>query len=622
MRIRVSDYVAEFLAERHITTVFTVVGGGAMHMNDSFGHNSRLHCIYNHHEQASAMAADAYFRVHGEMAAVCVTSGPGAVNALNGVVGAYQDSIPMLVFSGQTKTSLTVFNSGLQLRTLGNQEFDIVGSLRNMVKYAEMVMDAGKIRYCLEKAYRVATEGRPGPCWLDIPLDIQGAYIETETLRGYEDGEEGYAPCEIWEIDRPEVWPEAEVDQAIRQIVMRLEKAKRPVFYAGNGIRIAGCVDEFRRLAHQMGIPAVTCWDSIDVMETEDDYYAGRGGTMGDRAGNFAVQNSDLLICIGTRLNIYQVGYNVDTWARGAYVVVNDIDPEEFRKPTVRVDLGICCDAGLLIAKLREAWSRTEYGRLGERVFQAWGEQCREWKNRYPVVQPRHYEEPDAVNVYAFMDSLSKALSADVLTVVSNGSASVVGSQTYYIGKGQRFLMNCGLSSMGYGLPAAIGACVAKKSGAVICIEGDGSIMMNLQELQTVVTNRLPIKIFIINNQGYHQIRMTQRNLFQDKLIGVGPESGDLGFPNFEKLSAAFDIPYYRIGKMQNLESGLKEVLQSDGCMLCEVFCTTEQIFEPKSATKRLEDGRLVSPPLEDLAPFLPREELCGNMYIDLIEEI
>ena len=620
MRVRVSDYIAEFLAEHHISTVFTVVGGGAMHMNDSFGHDSRLHCLYNHHEQASAMAADAYFRVHGEMAAVCVTSGPGAVNALNGVVGAYQDSIPMLVFSGQTKTSLTVFNSGLKLRTLGNQEFDIVGSLRNMVKYAEMIMDADKIRYCLEKAYKVATEGRPGPCWLDIPLDIQGAYVETEGLRGYEDGEEGYAPGEVFEIESPGAFSLPEVDEAVEQIVLRLMEAKRPVFYAGNGIRIAGCVDEFRSLVRETGIPVVTCWDSIDIMETADDCYAGRGGTMGDRAGNFAVQNSDLLICIGTRLNIYQVGYNVNTWAREAYVIVNDIDSEEFLKPTVRVDLGVCCDAGVLVTRLLEAWRGTKRGALKDNAYQAWRKQCRTWKKKYPVVQAGHYEESGAVNVYGFIDTLSKLLPVGALTVVSNGSASVVGSQTYYIGEGQRFLMNCGLSSMGYGLPAAIGACVANRPETVICIEGDGSIMMNLQELQTVVTNRLPIKIFIINNQGYHQIRLTQRNLFRDELVGVGPESGDLGFPNFEKLAAAFAIPYYRIEKTRDLTSGIEEVLERDGYALCEVICTTEQIFEPKSATKRLEDGRLVSPPLEDLSPFLPREELRDNMYIDLID--
>lgn len=620
MRIRVSDYIADFLAEHHITTVFTVVGGGAMHMNDSFGHDPRLHCLYNHHEQASAMAADAYFRVNGEMAAVCVTSGPGAINALNGVVGAYQDSIPMLVFSGQTKTSLTVFHSGLKLRTLGNQEFDIVGSLNNMVKYAEMIMDADKIKYCLEKAYKVATGGRPGPCWLDIPLDIQGTYIETEELRGYEDGPDGYAPCKIYEDESQSGQPEEGMDHVIMQIVQRLTQAKRPIFYAGNGIRIAGAVDAFRRLVQQTRIPVVTCWDSIDIMETEDHYYVGRGGTMGDRAGNFAVQNSDLLICIGTRLNIYQVGYDVNTWAREAYVIVNDIDPEEFRKPTVRIDLVVCCDAGLLIRKLLESWKEAASLRSGNDPFQAWGKQCNIWKETYPVVQPRHYDDRKAVNVYAFMDRLSRSLPKAAMTVVSNGSASVVGSQSYYIGKHQRFLMNCGLSSMGFGLPAAIGACMARGAETVICVEGDGSIMMNLQELQTVVTNRLPIKIFVINNQGYHQIRLTQKNLFQDKLIGVGPESGDLGFPNFERLSAAFDIPYYRMETTQSLDLVLGEVLQEEGCVFCEVMCTTEQIFEPKSSTRRLEDGRLVSPPLEDLAPFLDRKELRGNMYIDMVD--
>lgn len=620
MRVRVSDYIADFLIEHGITDIFTVVGGGAMHMNDSFGHNRELHCTYNHHEQASAMAAEAYFRVSGKMAAVCVTSGPGAINALNGVVGAYQDSIPMLVFSGQTKTELTVFKSGLDLRTLGNQEFDIVASLGKMVKYAEMVMDAGKIRYCLEKAYKTATEGRPGPSWLDIPLDVQGTYIETEDLKGYEDGEESYPVRHV--VENPELHEARTVDgQIISQVVRRLADAKRPVFYAGNGIRISGSVEKFRRLVQRLEVPVVTCWDSIDLMETDDDYYAGRGGIMGDRAGNFAVQNSDLLICIGTRLNIYQVGYHVDTWAREAYVVVNDIDAEELKKPTIRVDLPVCCDAGRFIEELEKAWEEA-YGdvRRNSGFFREWVRQCQAWKNKYPVVQEKHYADGNFVNVYAFVDKLSKMLPEKAVTVVSNGSASVVGSQSYYIGRGQRFLMNCGLSSMGYGLPAAVGACVANNSESVICIEGDGSIMMNLQELQTVVTNRLPVKIFVINNQGYHQIRITQKSLFEDKLVGVGPESGDLSFPDFKKVSAAFDIPYYCVEDTQSLNSVLGEVLQNEGCLLCEVFCDTEQAFEPKSATRKLEDGRLISPPLEDLAPFLSRDELRENMYIDLME--
>lgn len=616
MKIKVSDYIAKFLVSHQISTVFTVVGGGAMHLNDSFGHNTELRCLYNHHEQASAMAAEAYFRVHGQMAAVCVTSGPGAINALNGVAGAYQDSIPMLVFSGQTKTALTVFQSGMNLRTLGNQEFDIVGSLNHMVKYAEMVMDARKIRYCLEKAYTLALSGRPGPCWLDIPLDIQGTYVEEADLKGYSNTEQDYLPCEIFEEKQNMAPGGGDIQESIYEVAKRLNVAKRPVLYAGNGIRISGSTEVFKIIVQTLRLPVVTGWDSIDLMETEDPLYVGRGGTMGDRAGNFAVQNSDLLICVGTRLNIYQVGYDVRTWARGAYVVVNDIDPEELKKPTVRIDLGICCDAGIFMEAMLNACADLKISSSGH---EDWILQCALWKKKYPVVQKKHFSDSPNVNVYAFVDVLSRRLPKQSVTVVANGSASVVGSQAYYIGKDCRFMMNCGISSMGYGLPAAIGACMANGKQDIICLEGDGSIMMNLQELQTVVTNALPIKIFIINNNGYHQIRLTQNNIFKNGLIGVGPESGDLSFPDYEKVAYAFGIPYVRIDSMEAMVVRLDEVLHQKGYVICEVMCGSKQIFEPKSSTKKLEDGTLVSPPLEDLAPFLPREELEANMYIDPI---
>lgn len=333
MRVKVSDYIADFLVEHGIRDIFTVVGGGAMHMNDSFGHHPEIKCIYNHHEQASSIAAEAYFRVNNRMATVCVTSGPGAINALNGVAGAYMDSIPMLILSGQAKSGITVRQSGLKLRTLGNQEFDIVSALGNMVKYAEMIMDAKKIRYCMEKALYIAMSGRPGPCWLDIPLDIQGAYIDTEELEEYKA-----------EADT-DILHGKQLDDLAEEAVKRIRKAKRPVIYAGNGIRISGAVEVFKTLVDKLGVPVVTCWDSIDLIETENEYYAGRGGTMGDRAGNFAVQNSDFLLCIGSRLNIYQVGYDVKTWAREAYVVDVDIDAEELKKPTIRVDMPVCADA-------------------------------------------------------------------------------------------------------------------------------------------------------------------------------------------------------------------------------------------------------------------------------------
>ncbi len=598
MKVKVSDYIADFLVKKGITHVFTVVGGGAMHLNDSLGHHEKITSIYCHHEQAAAMAAEAYARVHGRMAALCVTSGPGAINALNGVAGAYQDSIPLLVLSGQMKSSLTVRASGLPLRTLGGQEFDIVSALDNMTKYAEMITEPQKIPFALGKAYHLAKSGRPGPSWLDLPLDIQGSFIDDD-LPGFKaHAQEEYA----------------DVEKAARHVLEKLRSAERPVLYAGNGIRLAGAVPLVEELAQRLSMPVVTCWDSIDLIATEHPYYCGRGGTMGDRAGNFAVQNSDLLLSIGSRLSIYQVGYDVRLWARAAYTIVNDIDPAELKKPTIRVDYPVCADAADFMRALLSAAKEDEPKENG-----AWLAQCRRWKSEYPVVRREQKEAAGKTNVYAFMDALSRALPEGSITVVTNGSASVVGSQSYFIKEGSRFLMNCGISSMGYGLPAAVGAAVASGE-SVVCLEGDGSIMMNLQELQTVVTNRLPVKLFVINNNGYHQIRQTQKNVFGNALVGVGPESGDLGFPSFERIAQAFEMPYIKISSNAELHEKIAQALREPGYVLTEVFVTEEQKFEPKSATKRLPDGRLTSPPLEDLAPFLPREELARNMYIPLIE--
>ena len=600
MKVKVSDYIADFLVKKGITHVFTVVGGGAMHLNDSLGHHEKITSIYCHHEQAAAMAAEAYARVHGRMAALCVTSGPGAINALNGVAGAYQDSIPLLVLSGQMKSSLTVRASGLPLRTLGGQGFDIVSALDNMTKYAEMITEPQKIPYVLEKACHLAKSGRPGPCWLDIPLDIQGSFIDTDVS----------VDCEARLHEEY-----TDVAAAARHVLQKLKNAERPVLYAGNGIRLAGAAPLVEELAQRLSMPVVTCWDSIDLIATEHPYYCGRGGTMGDRAGNFAVQNSDLLLSIGSRLSIYQVGYDVRLWARAAYTIVNDIDPAELKKPTIRVDYPVCADAADFMRALLAAAKEDELKENG-----AWLAQCRRWKSEYPVVRPEQKEAAGKTNVYAFMDALSRALPEGSITVVTNGSASVVGSQSYFIKEGSRFLMNCGISSMGYGLPAAVGAAVASGE-SVVCLEGDGSIMMNLQELQTVVTNRLPVKLFVINNNGYHQIRQTQKNVFGNALVGVGPESGDLGFPSFERIAQAFEMPYIKISSNAELHEKIAQALREPGYVLTEVFVTEEQKFEPKSATKRLPDGRLTSPPLEDLAPFLPREELARNMYIPLIEQ-
>ena len=602
MKVKVSDFIADYLADYGVKDVFTIVGGGAMHLNDSFGSNARLKCYYNHHEQASAIAAESYARINNRMAALCVTTGPGGTNAITGVVGGWLDSIPMIVISGQVRYDTTAMSTGLPLRSMGDQEFNIIKSIECMTKYCELITDPKKIKYCLQKALFLATHGRPGPCWLDIPLNVQGAYVDTNELVSFDPTEE--------ESKLP-----LNVDQkTIDVIIEKIRKSKRPVLYAGNGIRLSGGYETFLKVIRKLNIPIVTNWNSIDLIHDDDPLYAGRGGSLGDRAGNFAVQNSDLLLSIGGRLSLRQVGFNWKTWARESYVIMEDVDEAELKKPTLHVDMPLHVDARVLLEKLD--------GSLEEKAFsgEEWLDRCREWKRRYPVVQERHCTGNGLANPYCFMKELSKRLPEGRITVVGNGTACAVGSHAYTIKKGQRFIVNSAIASMGYDLPAAIGACISAGKADTVCIAGDGSIQMNIQELQTVVTNDLPLKIFVINNQGYHSIRMTQTNLFNKNFHGIGEQSGDLGFPDFSKLAYAYGFPYFSIRSNSEM-SKLDDVLSAEGYLICEVFVSTEQIFEPKSATKRLPDGRLFSPPLEDLYPFLDREELKSNMYIDLMED-
>ena len=601
MKMRVSDFISEYLSEHGIKDVFTVVGGGAMYLNDSFGSNPKLKCYYNHHEQACAIAAEAYARIENRIALVCVTTGPGGTNAITGVVGGWLDSIPMLVISGQVRYDTMAVSTGLPLRAMGDQEFMITDAVKPMTKYCEMITDPTKIKYCLQKALFLSKNGRPGPCWLDIPLNIQSSIVETDDLPSFDEKEE------------MKKLPLTIDDDVIRQVIDKVQASKRPVFYAGNGIRLAGAYDLFRKVIRKLNIPVVTNWDSIDLIPDDDDLYVGRGGSLGDRAGNFAVQNSDLILSVGSRLSLRQTGFNWGTWARAAYVIMEDVDAAELKKPTLHVDMPLHVDAKVFLERLDSL--------INGGVFSGkeWLDKCRYWKGKYPVVTERHYEGEGLANPYCFMKELSKRLPEGMITVVGNGTACAVGSHAYTIKKEQRFIVNSAIASMGYDLPAAIGACIADDCKDIVCIAGDGSIQMNIQELQTVITNRLPIKLFVINNEGYQSIRMTQTNLFNCNFHGIGPQSGDLGFPEFRKLADAYGYPYFRISS--NLEmSKLDDILSEKGPYICEVFVTTQQIFEPKSATKKLPDGKLFSPPLEDLYPFLDREELKSNMYIDLID--
>ena len=609
MKIRLADYVADFLVTHGVTDVFSVVGGGAMHLNDALGHCNGLHVTYNHHEQACAIAAEAYARLENRIAAVCVTTGPGGTNALTGVVGGWLDSIPMFIISGQVRYDTTARFAyrvtGAAVRAMGDQEYDIVKSVSPMAKYAVMIEDPVQIRYHLERAWHLATTGRPGPVWIDIPVNFQGAYIETETLKKYDPEED--------DVNLP---PHVS-DEVIRTVLEKIRKAKRPVFHAGYGIRLSGGYDVFRSVVNKLNIPVVTYWNAVDLIEDDHPLYCGRAGNMGDRPGNWAIQNADLVLAVGTRISIRQVGYNWKTWAREAEVIMVDVDQGEMKKPTLHVDMPIWADAKDFLAGI-DMLAEDKVNKE-----ESWINRCASWKRDYPVVLPRHWEENGrTANVYAFIRYLSSRLPENSLTAVSNGACCVVGNQAYVIQKGSRMANNSAVASMGYGLPAAIGTCIGGGRKNTICLEGDGSIMMNLQELQTILTNDLPIKIFLINNNGYHSIRITQTNLFSNHTkVGIGPESGDVSFPEFRKIAEAFGYKYYSATSNMEMKSVVDQVLKMEGPVFVEIFTDTEQVWEPKSSTKRLPDGTLVSPPLEDLAPFLPREELKKIMVIPLVEE-
>lgn len=588
MRQRVADYIADFLVANGIADVFTVVGGGAMYLNDSFGHHPQLHCTYNHHEQACAIAAEAYARIENKIAAVCVTTGPGGTNAITGVAGAWMDSIPMLVLSGQARYATTVYASGLKLRTRGVQEFDIIGSVANMTKYRELVTDPMQIRYCLEKALYLAKEGRPGPCWLDIPQDVQAKVIETNDLKGFTVPERSY---------------EAN-DSDVSRIIAALKKAKRPVVFVGNGVRLAGAHEKFIELVERLKAPVVDGMSSVDAINTDSVYYAGRNGTTGNRYGNFAIQECDLLLSLGSRQSFFQTGFNYQTWATHAYKIVNDIDSEELRKDSVNPDLAVCCDVKSLIEKLLDQLDGVQLP-----DYSVWLCQCNDWKQRYPVAEQKHYQDSHA-NIYAFYNELTKLLPANMDIVASCGTSRVAGSQTAQIKRGQRFITNPTMAAMGFGLPAAIGVSVAENKAPVVMITGEGSFQMNIQELQTIVQNKLPVMIFLMNNHGYHSIRMTQNNFFGEPLVGVGSESGDLSFPDLSKLIPAYGLPYYRIEKNKQIDDTISEIIRKKEACLCEVMLSTAQVTEPKVASKKLADGTMVSGTLEDMAPFLPETEI------------
>ena len=592
--MKLSDYVFSQLRTWGARHVFLITGGGAMHLNDSVG-TSGLRYICTHHEQAAAMAAEGYARIAGIPAILNVTTGPGGINALNGVFGAWTDSIPMIVLSGQVKRETCMSTYGFtHLRQLGDQEADIVRMVGGITKYAVLVSDPESIAYHLERAWYLARNGRPGPCWLDIPVDVQSTEIDPDALRHYE-------PSEDELLFDPKV-----VREQVSDVLARIKKAKRPVVFAGSGVRLSGALDEFERVIRKLRIPVVTAW-THDVIASDDELFCGRPGTIGERAGNFTVQNADLILVLGSRLNIRQVSYNWTSFARHALKIQVDVDAAELRKPFVQVDVPIHCDLKVFLS---EAIRQLETGGCAA-GHEHWLNRAREWKTKYPVVQGKQRVSGPPLNSYDFIDKLFGFLADDDAVVLGNATACIVPYQVGKLKKGQRLISNSGSASMGYDLPAAIGVAVARNA-RTICIAGDGSLQMNIQELQTVIGYNLPVKIFVLNNGGYLSIRQTQTGFFKGRKIGESSESG-VTFPVMNKIAAAYGIPSFTIEKAADLAIVQRE-LDSPGPTLFDVHLDPTQEFEPRLRSRILPDGKIVTPNLEDMYPFLSEEELAENM--------
>ncbi|MDR3159924.1 MAG: thiamine pyrophosphate-binding protein [Zoogloeaceae bacterium] len=649
MKIRVAEFIARHLVQQGIRHVFLMTGGGAMFLNDALGHQPGLQIVCNHHEQASAMAAEAYARISGGVGVINVTTGPGGINALNGVFGAWTDSVPMLILSGQVKRETSLRHTGLPVRQLGDQEVDIVALAAPICKYVAFADEPERVRFELEKALHLAARDRPGPCWLDIPIDVQSALIDPETLIGFipplscaGENPAPLPPCgggvggEGEALEQQPAHPEPplpspgasrhplqgasplpqgereKLEAQCREVLALLARSQRPVIMAGSGIHAAHALPAFEAVIRKLAVPVVTAW-AHDLIASDDPLFCGRPGTIGTRAGNFTVQNADLLLALGSRLNIRQVSYNWASFARNAFKIQVDIDAAELAKPFVRIDLPICGDIRAFLETLHRLLPENPQIQRPHAEWLAW---CRERVERYPAVLPRQRMWKGKINPYHFIETLFDALEADDIIACANAAACIVPFQAAKIKRGMRLFSNSGSASMGYDLPAAIGAyhgALAARGAQrrVICLAGDGSVMLNLQELQTIAHHRLPIKIFILNNRGYLSIRGSQNNFF-GRLTGEGPDSG-VSFPDFAALGAAFGLPS-RTLRTEAFAGELAEILAAEGPALVDVLLDETQGFEPRMASRQLPDGRIVSPALEDMHPFLEAEELAQNM--------
>lgn len=587
MKIRVADYITQKIEQAGCGHVFLVTGGMIMHLSDSLLKSRKLKYICCHHEQAAVMAADAYSRFSGKLGAAYVTAGPGALNTITGVVGAYVDSAPCLIVAGQSKAALAKVKG---VRQFPLQGFDNLPIFKHFTKYAVMLDDVSKVRYEVEKCIHLAQEPRVGPVYLEVPIDIQGMVFDPDIC-------EGFVPA----------GKKAGFDlsSAARRVADAIAKSRRPCILAGAGVRLSGAIPQLHEFARKAGIPVTTSRLGMDLIGHDHPLFVGRPGTYGDRAANFAVQNCDLLITIGCRLGIGLVSYDYDKFAPQAKKVMVDVDETELKKPSVRPDIPVKADAKEFLESLIAA--------LPEKIYmdQAWVSRVVGWKDEYPVDLPEYASEKHGINSYHFTRVWSEMMGKNDIFLLDTGSCFHVHAQAFRVKFGQRHVITGGLSTMGYS-PASTGVSAAAPGKDIYCITGDGSLQMNIQEFQTVVHNRLPIKFVVFNNDGYLLIRHTQKNFCGGRLIGEGPDTG-VSFPDLKKIAAAYGMGYLRISSNSGLAAGIKKLKASKGPMICEVITPAEQLLIPRVASRKLENGAMQSMPFDDMFPFLPREEYLSN---------
>lgn len=602
--MKLSDYVIQYLEQLNTKHMFMLPGGGAMHLNDSLGNSDKIQYVVCLHEQACAIAAEAYARVTNQPSLLMVTTGPGGTNALTGVAAAYVESTPMIVLSGQVKITDQIRDQGI--RQQGMQELDIVSIVKPVTKYAVMVTDPQTIRYHLDRAVYEATTGRKGPVWLDIPLDVQATQIDETTLAGWQPDQE----------DSQVISAKNErLERQVLQVIDELNRAKRPVLLAGNGIRLAEAIPQFEELVETFGIPVLTTWNGIDLMDENHPLFFGRPGGMGQRYANFVQQNSDFFLSIGARMNLLQTGYNFDGFARAAVKIMVDIDEPELHKINVRPDIAVCADAREFMECLL-----AHKDLIQKREDAEWLAYARRMKEKYPIVLDKYWHQAEEVNTYALLDVITEQMRADDIYVSgSSGTCIDVSMQTFRVKKGQRVFSTKGLASMGFGVPATIGACLAGGRRRTVCVNGDGGFQMNIQELETIHRLHLPIKIFVLNNHGYAQIHATQKNIFAGHYVACDADS-ELTLSPISDVANAYRLKTVQIHNNTQLQEKVAEVLDYDGPVICEVFVPIDLSAFPKQVSYKRSDGQMESLPLEYMNPPLAEEEFAENMLIPMFE--